>query len=297
MSDVKGIIFDIQRFSVHDGPGIRTTIFLKGCGNSCAWCHNPESISLEPELQYYPKRCRNCADCIPVCRYNCHLIAGEMHLFNRKNCERCGLCVKACHSNALMLSGKIVTAEYVMNEVLADIEYYRQSKGGVTLSGGEPVLQHRFCKEILKQCKEAGLHTIIQTAGNYDYACLEALLPFTDLVMYDVKAYSEHIYDQHILGDKNTILGNLERLSNENLPVVVRTPVIGGVNDDEREILLIVKHLQRLKNISKYIMLPYHNLGDVKYDALGLSRDHSYFTPDTAKIEALKEMASKYVPV
>ena len=297
MSDVKGIIFDIQRFSVHDGPGIRTTIFLKGCSNVCVWCHNPESIANEPELQFYKKRCINCVKCVYACLYGCHQFIDGLHLFNRENCKRCGLCVKYCHSSALMLSGRAVTVEYVMKEILADIEYYRQSNGGVTLSGGEPVLQHRFCIEILKQCKEAGLHTIVQTAGNYDYSCLEELLPFTDLVMYDIKAYSEHIYDQHIHGDKNTIFRNLERLSTENLPVVVRTPVIGGVNDDESEILLIVKHLQRLKNISKYILLPYHNLGDVKYDALSLSRAHSYFAPDMARIEALKEMASKYVHV
>lgn len=296
MSDVKGIIFDIQRFSVHDGPGIRTTVFLKGCSNGCAWCHNPESISLKPELQYYPKRCINCGKCVKACPHDCHYVANA-HSLNRSYCKRCGLCVNVCHGNALMLSGREVTVEYAMKEIVADIEYYRQSSGGVTLSGGEPVLQHRFCYEILNQCKEAGLHTIVQTAGNYDYACLEALLPFIDLVMYDIKAYSEHIYDHHIHGDKSTILGNLTRLSTENLPIIVRTPVIGGVNDDEQEILLIVKYIQEMKNISKYILLPYHNLGDAKYDALGLSRDHSYFTPDTAKIEALKEMASKYVPV
>ncbi len=297
MSDVNGLIFDIQRFSVHDGPGIRTTIFMKGCSNSCAWCHNPESISHEPELQYFLRRCINCGNCVNACPHGCRLITDGLHLFNRENCERCGLCVKACHSNALMLSGRIVTSEYVMNQVLADIEYYRQSKGGVTLSGGEPVLQHRFCKEILKQCKAAGLHTIIQTAGNYDYACLEELLPFTDLVMYDIKAYSEQIYEKHINGDRKTIIENLNRLSKGKVPVIVRTPVVGPINDNEQEILLIVKYLQGLKNISKYILLPYHNLGEVKYDALRLSRSHHYYAPDTATIAAWKEMASKYVPV
>ena len=293
MSDVNGFIFDIQRFSVHDGPGIRTTIFFKGCSNSCGWCHNPESIVHDPQIQYYKNRCINCGKCVNACPYGCHLIVDGLHVFNRENCEKCGLCVKVCHSNALMLSGKSVTVEYVMNEILADIEYYRQSNGGVTLSGGEPVLQYRFCKEILKRCKDIGLHTIIQTAGNYDYACLKGLLPFTDLVMYDIKAYSERIYNRHIHGDKDTIFGNLTRLSSENLPIIVRTPVIGGVNDDEREIQLIVEHLQRLKNINNYILLPYHDLADVKYEALGLSRDHNYFTPDTTQIEALREMVLK----
>jgi pyruvate formate lyase activating enzyme len=195
------------------------------------------------------------------------------------------------------MSGRIVTVEYVMNEVLADIEYYRQSNGGITLSGGEPVLQHSFSKEILSQCKKTGLHTIIQTAGNYDYACLEQLLPFTDLVMYDIKAYSQKIYEQHINGDRETILSNLERLSNTDIPIVARTPVVGSVNDNESEIVLIASYLKELKNIKKYILLPYHNLGDVKYDTLGLNRKHCYYSPDETSMALLTEIASKYVTV
>jgi len=298
MSDINGLIFDIQRFSIHDGPGIRTTIFLKGCSNSCIWCHNPESISHRIELLYYKNRCKNCGNCVLACPHNCHFLNSEQkHVFNRENCEQCGLCVKVCYSNALMLSGKIVTVESVMEEVLADIEYYRQSNGGVTLSGGEPVFQHEFCKEVLKECKKADFHTTIQTAGNYDYSWLKKLLPFTDLIMYDVKAYSQNIYEQHIHGDRETILNNLERLSKEDISVVVRTPVIGSLNDTEQEILLIAKYLHEFKNVKKYVLLPYHNLGNAKYEALDKNRMNEYYSPEPDLIAKLTEIASKYVPV
>lgn len=297
MSGIHGLIFDIQRFSLHDGPGIRTTIFMKGCSNGCGWCHNPESISHETELLYFPKRCVNCGNCVKACPHNCHIIVDGLHTFSRRSCFGCGLCAKACHTNALSIPGRIATVENVMAEVLADIEYYRQSNGGVTLSGGEPVLQYSFCKEILKECKKARIHTIIQTAGNYDFNCLEQLLPYTDLVMYDVKAYSQEIYKRHIHGDREKILGNLERLSDADVPVVARTPVIGSVNDNEHEIALIAIYLQKLKNIKKYILIPYHNLGDAKYNAMDISRKHDYYSPDAALMTLLTEIASKYVTV
>lgn len=297
MNDNCGIIFDIQRFSIHDGPGIRTTVFLKGCSNGCGWCHNPESLSQSAQIQFYPKRCKSCGNCVTACENGCHFFSDVQHFFNRENCIVCGNCVKVCFSNVLSISGRIVTVEDVMQDILADVEYYRQSNGGVTISGGEPLLQHKFCKKLLEECKKEDLHTIVQTAGNYDYARIEGLLPFIDLVMYDVKAYSQSIYDEHIFGDRDVILGNLLKLSKENVPVVVRTPVIGSVNDSEQEIELIAEFLQKIGNLKEYVLLPYHNLGDVKYDALSIQRNNGYYAPDNDKMEMLKKAAQKYVNV
>lgn len=297
MSDIRGRIFDIQRFAVHDGPGIRTTVFFKGCSNRCGWCHNPESFTPEDQLQFFPQRCINCGSCKMKCPQKCHTFIDGKHTINRTNCTACGLCVQNCYTNALVLSGKTMTVDEVMEQVLADITYYRQSGGGITLSGGEPVLQNEFCLALLKQLKNKNVHTAIQTAGNYDYSKLKVLLPYMDLIMYDIKGYNENIYTTHIHGDRNTILENLKRLDKENIPIIVRTPVVGSVNDTKDETLSISKFIHGMRNLKQYVLLSYHGLGKAKYDSLGKLYENSYFTPDNKVIKEFEELAAQYVPI
>jgi len=297
MSDKSGVIFDIQRFSVHNGPGIRTTVFLKGCSNACLWCHNPESILFQPDLQFYEQRCNLCGKCKEVCLQSCHILDSDKHNILRDRCIGCGLCAKNCTTQALVLSGKNINVKAIMKEIIEDKEYYRQSRGGVTLSGGEPVLQNEFCLEILKECKKENLHTIIQTAGNYEYSMLKNLLSFVDMVMYDIKAFSQRIYDEHIFGDRDTILKNLEKLSSENIPIIVRTPVVGSVNDSAEEISAICDFISDLKNIKSYELIPYHNLGNMKREALGKNNPFEYYSPSEKHMNILKDMVRKLMEV
>ncbi len=297
MNDIIGRIFDIQRFAIHDGPGIRTTVFMKGCSNGCMWCHNPESVTSENQLQFFPHRCINCGNCVGHCQQQCHhMISGE-HSIDRTRCTACGLCVQDCHTNALIMLGKSITIDETMEQILADITYYRQSGGGVTLSGGEPVLQNFFCLELLKRLKEIDVHTALQTAGNYDYFKLKMLLPYTDLVMYDVKGYNWDIYQNHIGGDRNKMLENLKKLDTENIPIIVRTPVIGSVNDTSDEIMAIVRYVQSMKNLKQYVLFPYHALGKAKYDSLGKAYINHYFTPESEAFEKLQKLVFEYLPM
>ncbi|MDN5276848.1 MAG: pyruvate formate lyase activating enzyme [Clostridiales bacterium] len=294
---IVGRIFDIQRFAVHDGPGIRTTVFFKGCSNRCGWCHNPESITSENQIQYYPSRCVYCGNCGVCCPQGCHVFTDYKHVFDRSKCRACGLCTQTCYVNALVLCGRSVTVDDVMEQIVADIVYYQKSGGGVTLSGGEPVLQNRFCLELLKSIKALNIHTIIQTAGNYDYIKLKDLLPYVDLVMYDIKAYSENIYRTHIHGDRDTMFNNLIKLDSEGIPIIVRTPVVGSVNDTADEIMLIVKFLQNIKNLKEYVLIPYHGLGKAKYESLGKEYRNTYYTPGPDVMLNLKNLAAQYLPV
>jgi pyruvate formate lyase activating enzyme len=294
---MNGIITDIQRFSIHDGPGIRTTVFLKGCSNRCAWCHNPETFSLRPQLEFFEERCIHCGKCYTICSNGVHSSDGERHLVNHKLCIACNQCVDSCYAGALVIAGRETTTDDIMEQIMMDEPYYRRSGGGVTLSGGEPVLQWEFTLALLKKCKEAGIHTALQTAGNYHFEYLDKLLPYVDLVMYDIKAFSEDIYKNVIHGDRDRILNNLKALDQRKFPIIVRTPVIGSVNDHEQEIEQIAMYLSDMTDLSYYMLLPYHGLGKVKYDALNLEYKNSFYTPAKDKMEQLEKVAAKYIKV
>jgi len=293
-----GTIFDIQRFALHDGPGIRTTVFLKGCSNRCGWCHNPESYSIDAQLQYFPQRCIHCGRCAPVCPRGAHTFPEGRHQLDREKCASCGACTCACYADALVMTGRRETVESVVSDVMEDAPYYHTSGGGVTLSGGEPVLQHAFALELLKALKEKGVHTNIQTAGNYPFELLESLLPYLDMVMYDIKGMSEEIYEKHIFGNRALMLDNLVKLDAAmDAPLIVRTPVVVGVNATEGEIIEIVSFIQPLRHLQNYRLIPYHGLGRAKYDALGEGYDNAYATPSAKMISELERTAANYVPV
>ena len=293
-----GTLFDIQRFAVHDGPGIRTTVFFKGCNNRCAWCHNPESLIVRPQIEFYPTRCIGCGKCFTACPNGAHVLKDGEHVIDRARCTGCGLCADTCYATALTKKGYTATVDEVMETILADKPYYESSGGGVTLSGGEPALQPEFALELLKRCKAEGLHTAIQTAGNVPFPVLQGLLPHLDMVMYDMKGFAPSVYKWYVRGDRERIFANLRLLDEEfHGTLAVRTPVVGPVNDTEEEIGAIAEMLEGFKHLSYYQLMPYHALGKAKYDALDEHFEESFYTPTPEKMTLLEDLAARHVRV
>lgn len=277
-----GLITNIQRFSIHDGPGIRTTVFFKGCNLRCFWCHNPEDIERHPEVQFFPERCIFCGACVERCPQAAHRIDGEgNHLFARQRCDGCGLCVETCYSHALVLVGTRVDVADVMEDILADAPFYASSGGGVTLSGGEPLLQLDFAMALLDACRGAGIHTAIETAANVAWERLAAVLPLVDLVMMDIKHLdtAKHRAATGVPNDR--ILANALRLGAQPQPLIVRTPIIPGVNDSAAEVAAIAEFAARLPNLLYYELLPYHPMAKSKYRSLDLDYRAAALTPPT----------------
>ena len=293
--DLRGIIFNIQRNSNSDGPGVRTTVFLKGCSNRCDWCHNPESIRRKPQILAHLDRCIGCGRCVAICEHDGqHLDDGERS-FNRDVCIGCGQCAAECFTGALEISGRSMSVGDVVTEVLKDEVYYRHSGGGVTFSGGDPVLQSDYLRELLIACQEHGLHVAVDTAGNYPWALLEPLLPHLDLVMFDVKIVDPDLSNRYIGNDGTRSLENLARLATTGCPLIIRTPVIGGVNDAPDQIEQIARRSGQYESLLYYELLPYHTLGDDKLASLGLTASDPFTTPDTDQMLALADIARQHV--
>lgn len=268
---MKGTIFDIQRFCLDDGPGIRTTVFLKGCMLRCAWCHNPESLSAKVQLAYYDNKCVKCGTCRAVCPHGVHSFteSGE-HQVDHSACVACGQCVKACPADALALLGRTAEAADVIEQVMKDEAYYRHSGGGVTFSGGEPTMQYEFLKELLQLAKERGLHTCMETNGTLDPARMKALLPYLDLVLLDYKMTDEAMHKQYIGIGRAPVLRTFALLAEENQPVVLRAPIIPGLNDNEEHFAAIRALKAKYPNIQRAQVMPYHTIGKGKYGEIGL---------------------------
>jgi pyruvate formate lyase activating enzyme len=275
------VVFNIQRFSLHDGPGIRTTVFLKGCSMSCFWCHNPEGQHPEPELRYFPERCIACGQCVIACPNHAHELHDGAHVFLRDHCELSRACVETCYSRALQMEGLVMTVGQVMDEILPDKPFYESSGGGVTLSGGEPALSKDFAREILEQCKNDRLHTAIESCGEVPWASLEALLPFTDLIMMDIKHLDDAKHQLATGQPNDRILANARRLALSGKTIIFRTPVVPSVNDTEVEITQIATFIRELIDLGKskgqngsgeirYELLAFHKLAAGKYPSLGL---------------------------
>ena len=272
---MKATIFDIQRNSFVDGPGIRTTVFFKGCNLHCKWCHNPESQSAQKQMMYYKDKCIGCGKCAEVCPNQL------------KKCDFCGKCELYCPADARKVCGKEYSVDEVFNEIAKDKMFYENSGGGATFSGGECMLQTDFLCEILKKCKDNGIHTAVDTAGNVPWQYFEKILPYTDLFLYDVKAISDDLHKQGTGVSNRLILENLEKLSGKR-DIIVRIPLIGGFNDSETEVSGIAEFLKKIKCIKKE-PLPYHSMGEHKYDALGI-KNKKYSAPCKDKMEEIKKM-------
>jgi pyruvate formate lyase activating enzyme len=262
------VIFNIQRFSTHDGPGIRTTVFLKGCPLSCWWCHNPESQSFQPEVLYYEERCRYCGDCIAACpQHNIRDTQGIIE--TGTHCAHCGICAETCLAEARRTAGRTVTVQELLSEVEKDLVFFDDSGGGVTLSGGEPASHAEFSVEFLEACCERGIHTAIETCG---VASLETLLRVAsraNLVFFDLKAMDSETHRRYTGAPNGIILRNLKGLLDAGCRLVIRIPVVPGVNDSEAEIARFAGFLKSLP-VAGIELLPFHRIGMEKYHRLGM---------------------------
>lgn len=265
----RGLVADIQRFCVHDGPGIRSTAFLQGCTLRCAWCHNPECIPDRPQLRYRAGRCRLCGACQAVCPQTVHSVSAQGHSLDRQRCTACGRCTQACPAQALILSSKEMTAQQAADELLEDLPYYRTSSGGVTISGGEPLRQREFTLEILRLCREKGAHTCLETALQVPAQALEESLAVTDLYLADFKM-NEGL-SEWTGGCAEVIRQNLGLLSRAGAAVILRCPVIPGINDNDRHLEDIADLIRAFPDILHVELMAYHRLGLGKYAEIGAS--------------------------
>ena len=273
-----GILFDFKRFSLHDGPGIRTTVFLKGCPLHCAWCHNPESISPEVELHHWPERCIFCGECVEHCPENALSLSDHMLHKEIARCLRCGACATACPAEAWQQIGRVMTLPEVMAEIQKDLSFYDESGGGVTFSGGEPLLQPEFLAEALRACKAIGLHTAVDTTGYSAWKNLAQIRPNVDLFLYDLKLMDSARHRQFTGVPNETILANLRSLAAAGSKIIIRIPIIPGINDDPANLESTARFLQELNSIHQVDLLPYHHIAMSKYARMGVS----YTLPDTA---------------
>jgi len=287
-----GNVFNIQRFSLHDGPGIRTTCFLMGCSLRCRWCHNPEGLCTERLLQYHDKDCIGCRACQTVCPNGVHRVDENGHQVDFEKCRLCGKCTDICPAGALLPSGKAYTARKLAEICARDRLAYKE-KGGVTFSGGEPLLQADFVAETARSCRELGIPTVtVDTAGNVEWEAFEKVLPWTDSFLFDIKAGTE---ETHICGtgvSNRRILENLRRLDKTGRPVYIRIPVIGGINDREEEMVRIASVLKELANVAEVRLLPYHTFGREKYRMLGYEEPELFTVPTEEQISQFKKIVN-----
>ena len=265
-----GTIFNIQRYSINDGPGIRTTVFLKGCLLHCKWCHNPESISPDKEILIREDRCIRCGECFLRCNYFAVKSLDGEYITDQETCAQCGRCVEVCFTDARAIVGKEMTVDDVMNEVEKDVIFYNQSGGGVTFSGGEPFLQHEFLIELLKASKQKNLHTAVDTSGYISSEILQKASRFIDLYLYDVKTLDNNIHKSFTGVSNKLILENLKRLTEWQKNIIVRVPLIPTLNDSLEAMQGIGYYVASLKSINEIHLLPYHRTGIEKYNRLGV---------------------------
>ena len=284
-------IFDIKHFAVHDGPGIRTTLFLKGCPLKCVWCHNPESISPKFQLGFLKDKCVNCHACENVCDAGVHSFKKGYHTLNKELCVYCGKCEKACHAGALTLYGREVEVSDVLPELLEDRDFYGEN-GGVTLSGGEALIQGDFCAELLCELKKLGIHTAVDTCGFVKKETLDKVIPFTDLFLYDIKAIDEDVHKRCTGVSNKIILENLKYLDSLGKKIEVRIPFVPEYNDGEIE--KIGQFLSNRKNVIGVRILPYHNYARSKYHSLDMPDTSPEILPESSEIEKAKRIISSF---
>lgn len=277
------MIFDIQRFSIHDGPGIRTTVFFKGCPLGCKWCHNPEGISPAPVLSFIASKCIGCGYCFRTCERMAHQMAGDQHTLDRTRCQVCGRCAAECHAQALELVGRRASVDEVMAEVLADKAFYQTSGGGMTLSGGEPLMQVEFALALLRVTREAGLHNCIETSSCVSWQSFERVLPLTDLFLCDVKDTSEPRHLANTGVSNQRILENIRRLHAAGAKIRLRVPLVPGCNDAEDNLDGTAALASELPNIEGVEILLYHKLGLSKHQRLGTSNPLKFDPTPQAK--------------
>lgn len=265
---VSGIVFDIKRFSIHDGPGIRTTVFFKGCPLSCRWCHNPESQASELELMVRSNRCIQCEACLAACEQGAISKGPDGISTDAEMCTLCGACVEACYAEARQIVGRDMTVAQVIAEIERDIAFYDESGGGVTFSGGEPLSQPDFLLSLLRACRGREIHTALDTCGFAAWETLDRVREYVDLFLYDLKLMDDARHRSYTGVSNGLILSNLQALSRRGHAVVLRVPIIPGINDDEQNIRQTGAFASALPRLRRVDLLPYHRAGTEKYGRL-----------------------------
>ena len=276
------MLMDVKRFAVHDGPGLRTTLFLKGCPLHCIWCHNPEGISKKPQLAYYTNKCLHCMECVNICPQGAHKNEQGLHLFVREQCTSCGLCQSVCLGEALSLFGKIVTIEEALRIVLEDRIFFEESGGGVTLSGGEPLLQADFCKALLTGLHTEGISTAVDTSGCVPWSSFQKVINVTDIFLFDIKHMDSKRHRELTGVSNEKIIKNLRMLSEREARIEIRIPLIPGYNDDNINIDAICSFLFTIR-IERVRLLPYHDMARNKYCSLGMEDTLPQVMPSSAE--------------
>ena len=291
-------IFDIQTFSLHDGPGIRTTVFLKGCPLRCQWCSNPEGFESGPTLSYHIQKCINCLDCVESCPTTALSSSDGKLVVKHAECNGCGRCLKVCPGGALKLYGYRQAPEDLIKRIKRDHRYFEKSGGGLTLSGGEVMMQTGYALEILRLAKAENIHTCIETCGYASEDEYAAILPFVDLFLFDYKLSDSREHKKYTGVSNQKILSNLEYLDHQGAQIVLRVPIIPGVNDNELHFRAIAEISSEMKGIQKVELLPYHSWGEHKYEKTGWPKpglESKSVSPETALewLDKLKEMGCK----
>jgi glycyl-radical enzyme activating protein len=285
----EGRIFDIQYFSVHDGPGIRTTVFLKGCPLRCLWCHNPEGISQEKHLSYSENKCIGCGSCTRVC--SAHRLVNGRHVLDRTACSGKMLCAGCCPTQALGVVGRDVTVNDVLSEVLRDTRFYETS---VTFSGGEPTMQPEFLLNLAMACKNEGLHVAVETSGCCSFGVLASIAPYVDLFLYDCKETDSELHRQYTGVDNSLLKDNLKKLHDLGARILLRCPIICGLNDRDGHFRGIAQLFSQLPNLSGVELLPYHPLAASKSGRMDLLPQNTYETPSADQKRMWNEKLADY---
>jgi pyruvate formate lyase activating enzyme len=290
---MSNLVTNIQGYSIHDGPGIRTVVFLKGCGLECKWCSNPECISIRPETGFIKNLCTKCGKCADICRENA-IIYGEDKLphIEHRRCTGCGTCASVCTYKAIVLYGKPMNTDEIYNAVSGDKMFYEASGGGVTVSGGEALLQPQLVCDLFKKCREAGIHTCIETSGYASMSSLKQVIPYTDYILFDLKMMNSEKHLRYTGHPNNVILDNAKIVASSSVETLFRMPLIPGVNDDLQNISETSEFLCELGNKFQRIeLMPYHLLGKGKYDSLGKPHGLPEIrSPESEQVESVKKV-------
>ncbi|MBQ7153112.1 MAG: glycyl-radical enzyme activating protein [Clostridia bacterium] len=274
---MKGRIFNVQQFCINDGPGIRTTVFLKGCPLRCAWCHNPESQRAAFEIMWNPEKCVFCGNCASACPQHLHTVTHEpepRHIFSRPGCVGCGLCAEKCYTRALELCGREADADEIMKTIVSNREFYITSGGGATISGGEPLFQPEFTKELAQRCHEEGISVCLETSGYASESVLKSVMEHIDMVLWDYKVTGEEKHRQYTGVSNKMILDNLDMICERGKRVILRCPIIPGVNMIDEHFEAIASIGKKYKSIEKIHLMPYHPLGVSKNEYLGQKQEY-----------------------
>jgi len=293
MTGSAGWIFEIQYFCVHDGPGIRTTVFFKGCPLRCLWCHNPEGIQRRKHLSYIARKCVNCGTCAAICPDVHHMIDGK-HGIDWSACTSKGNCVARCPAGALELIGREITVEALVADVMKEKRYYQGRRGGVTISGGEPAMQPEFLLAVVQELKKEGVHVALETSGICDFRVYESVLPYVDLFLYDCKETDSELHRKFTGFDNKLILENLRRLYKAKAAILVRCPVIKGLNDREDHFKNLAALSRELPDLVGIEILPYHKLGVSKAEHMGLEPQEEYEQVSQAESDGWKETVRSF---